>query len=82
MIFLTFFNSKKPILFPDITYSFYKVWADVYRIPFETPALDENFRIVASDYYKENGGVVITNPNVALVHLSNFENQKDQTDSK
>ena len=63
MIFLTFFNSKKPILFPDITYSFYKVWADVYRIPFETPALDENFRIVASDYYKENGGVVITNPN-------------------
>ena len=63
MIFLTFFNSKKPILFPDITYSFYKVWADVYRIPYETPALDENFRIVASDYYKENGGVVITNPN-------------------
>lgn len=63
MIFLTFFNSKKPILFPDITYSFYSVWADVYRIPFERPALDENFRIVASDYYKENGGVVIANPN-------------------
>lgn len=31
--FLTFFNSDKPILFPDITYSFYPVWADVYRIP-------------------------------------------------
>lgn len=61
--FLTFFNSKKPILFPDITYSFYDVWANLYRIPFETPELDENFRIQAKDYYKENGGVVIANPN-------------------
>ena len=63
MVFLTFFNSGKPILFPDITYSFYNVWAEVYGIPYERPALDENFNIVASDYYKENGGVVIANPN-------------------
>ena len=63
MIFMTFFNSDKPILFPDITYSFYSVWADVYRIPYERPALDENFMIRAEDYYKDNGGVVIANPN-------------------
>lgn len=63
MIFMTFFNSDKPILFPDITYSFYSVWADVYRIPYERPALDENFMIHAEDYYKDNGGVVIANPN-------------------
>ncbi len=63
MIFLTFFNSDSPILFPDITYSFYSVWADVYRIPYETPALDGNFMINAEDYYKDNGGVVIANPN-------------------
>ncbi len=63
MIFLTFFNSDKPILFPDITYSFYNVWANVYRIPYETPSLDENFRIKAEDYYKPNGGVVIASPN-------------------
>lgn len=63
MAFLTFFNSDKPILFPDITYSFYSVWADVYRIPYECPALDENFRIVKEDYYKENGGVIFPNPN-------------------
>ena len=34
MLFMTFFNSKKPILFPDITYSFYDVWAEMLRIPF------------------------------------------------
>jgi len=63
MSFLTFFNSKKPILFPDITYSFYDVWADLYRIPYECPELDETFHIRKEDYYKENGGVVIANPN-------------------
>mgnify|MGYP002509991385 CR=1 FL=1 len=63
MCFLTFFNSEKPILFPDITYSFYKVWAELYRIPYECPKLDENFRIVKEDYYKENGGIIFPNPN-------------------
>lgn len=61
--FLTFFNSDKPILFPDVTYSFYPVWADVYRIPYECPELDENFRIKLEDYRRENGGIVIANPN-------------------
>lgn len=60
---MTFFNSGKPILFPDITYSFYPVWAQVYRIPYECPALDENFKIRIEDYKKENGGIVIANPN-------------------
>lgn len=63
MCFLTFFNSQKPILFPDITYSFYKVWAELYRIPYECPQVDSQFRIVKEDYYKENGGVIFPNPN-------------------
>ena len=63
MIFMTFFNSKKPILFPDITYSFYDVWANMLRIPFETKALDDDFQIKKEDYYGENGGVVFPNPN-------------------
>ena len=63
MIFMTFFNSKKPILFPDITYSFYDVWADLFRIPYERPALDENFHIRKEDYFRENGGIVFPNPN-------------------
>lgn len=61
--FLTFFNSDRPVLFPDITYSFYDVWAQVYGIAYERPALDENFRIRREDYYRENGGIVIANPN-------------------
>lgn len=63
MSFLTFYNSSKPILFPDITYSFYDVWADLYRIPYEQPALDDSFHIRKEDYYKENGGVIFPNPN-------------------
>ncbi len=63
MCFLTFFNSDKPILFPDITYSFYSVWADLFRIPYERPALDKNLKIRKEDYYKENGGIIFPNPN-------------------
>jgi histidinol-phosphate aminotransferase len=63
MAFLTFFNCDKPILFPDITYSFYDVWADLYRIPYKQIPLKEDFTIEPSDYFGENGGVVIANPN-------------------
>lgn len=63
MAFLTFFNSEKPIFFPDITYSFYDVWANIYRIPYEIKPLDEDFQICKEDYMGENGGVVFPNPN-------------------
>lgn len=63
MAFQTFFNSEKPILFPDISYSFYSVWADLFGIRYRRPALDEDFRIVKEDYFKENGGIIFPNPN-------------------
>jgi histidinol-phosphate aminotransferase len=63
MAFMTFFNSEQPILFPDITYSFYDVWAELFRIPYNRPTLDENFRIKIDDYFVPNGGIVIANPN-------------------
>lgn len=63
MAFMTFFNSQKPVLFPNVSYSFYKVWADLFRIPYETPELDADFRINPKDYYRENGGVIFPNPN-------------------
>jgi histidinol-phosphate aminotransferase len=76
MIFMTFFNAELPIAFPDITYSFYDVWADMLRIPYETKALDEHFLIKKEDYYDRNGGVVFPNPNAPtgiLMELSDVE---------
>jgi len=61
--FLTFFNGDKPVLFPDITYSFYDVWAELFGIPYERIALNQEFRIQAEDYQRENGGVIFPNPN-------------------
>ncbi len=69
MIFMTFFNSKKPILFPDITYSFYDVWADMLSIPYEQIPLDEDFKICPKDYSRENGGVIFPNPNAPTGEL-------------
>ena len=63
MAFLTFFNSSRPVLFPDITYSFYPVWAGLFRIPYETAPLDEQFCLRPEDYRRENGGIVFPNPN-------------------
>lgn len=63
MAFMTFFNGEKPILFPDVTYSFYDVWADLYRIPYQTCPLDENWHICPQDYKQPNGGVIFPNPN-------------------
>ena len=63
MAFLTCFCSTEPILFSDITYSFYDVWAELFRIPYEKQPLDEEFRIRTKDYAKKNGGIIFPNPN-------------------
>ncbi|MEY8336506.1 histidinol-phosphate transaminase [Lachnospiraceae bacterium 62-35] len=75
--FLTFFNSQKPLLFPDISYSFYKVWAELFRIPYETPALDKEFHICPEDYKKENGGVIFPNPNAPTGLYMNLKQVED-----
>lgn len=75
--FMTFFNSDKPILFPDITYSFYDVWAELFRIPYERPALNDHFDLIPEDYYKENGGVVIANPNAPTGVLQSMDFLRD-----
>lgn len=77
MCFLTFFNSEKPIFFPDITYSFYKVWAELYRIPYECKELDEQFRLRKEDYYAENGGVIFPNPNAPTGVYMELEDVED-----
>ena len=77
MAFLTFFNSDKPVFFPDITYSFYDVWADVYRIPYETKPLNSDFTINAEDYKKPNGGIIFPNPNAPTGVLESVEMIED-----
>lgn len=63
LAFRAFFNSDKPIIYPDITYSFYPVWCEMLNIPYKTIPVDDDYNIRAEDYTRENGGVVICNPN-------------------
>ena len=73
MAFLTFFNSEKPILIADITYSFYDVWAELFKIPYETIPLNESLEINPKDYIKENGGIIFPNPNApTAIELSMY----------
>ena len=62
-IFLACFCSKKPLLFPEITYSFYPVWANLFNKNFEEVPLNPDFSINPDVYYKDNGGIIIPNPN-------------------
>lgn len=61
--FQAFFSTQKHILFPDITYSFYKVYANLYQIPYKLIYLDDNFTIPVEDFTQDNGGILIANPN-------------------
>ncbi len=77
MIFMTFFNGEKPIFFPDISYSFYEVWAELLRIPYERRALNSALEIESKDYYAENGGVVFPNPNAPTGVFLGLEKVED-----
>lgn len=73
MAFLALFNSNKPVVFPNITYSFYDVWCDVYRIPYECKSLNDKLEINIEDYFCDNGGIVIPNPNAPTGVLESIE---------
>jgi histidinol-phosphate aminotransferase len=62
-IFHGLFQHNKPLLFPDISYSFYPVYCGLYQIPFETIPLDESFQIRIEEYRGINGGIIFPNPN-------------------
>lgn len=61
--FASFFDPAKPVLFPDVTYSFYKVYAKFYNITPRLIPLDEQFNINVEQYEGEHGGIIIPNPN-------------------
>ena len=62
-IFKAFFKHDRPLLFPDISYSFYPVYCGLYDIQFETIALNNSFEIDVKDYERPNGGIIFPNPN-------------------
>lgn len=62
-IFLGLLKHEQPILFPDITYSFYPVYCGLYDVAFETVPLADDFSIRVEDYRKPNGGIIFPNPN-------------------
>jgi histidinol-phosphate aminotransferase len=61
--FYGLFQHEQPLLFPDVTYSFYPVYCGLYGIRYETVALNDDFQIDVADYQRPNGGIIFPNPN-------------------
>lgn len=62
-VFFALLQHERPVLFPDISYSFYPVYCGLYGIQYETVPLDDAFAIRIADYARPNGGIVFPNPN-------------------
>lgn len=67
--FQALLKHEKPLLFPDITYSFYPVYCGLYGIEYETVPLTDDFSIRVEDYFKPNGGIIFPNPNAPTGRL-------------
>jgi|TARA_B110000967_G_scaffold49653_1_gene50638 histidinol-phosphate aminotransferase len=75
-IFQGLFQQSKPLLFPDITYSFYTAFCGLYKIDYELIPLDNDLKINVSDYVRNNGGIIFPNPNAptgCLLALNEIE---------
>ncbi|MBU3736838.1 MAG: histidinol-phosphate transaminase, partial [Methylobacterium sp.] len=67
--FQALLKHERPVLFPDITYSFYPVYCGLYDVPFRTVPLTEAFEIRVDDYLQPNGGIIFPNPNAPTGRL-------------
>ena len=75
-VFIALLRHELPILFPDITYSFYPVYCGLYDVTWTAVPLDENFAIQVDDYAGANGGIIFANPNAptgCLLPLASIE---------
>ena len=76
LTFLTFFNGKEPVLFPNISYSFYPVYCDLYQMNYKEVLLDQEFKINVEDFKQPNSGIIFPNPHAptgVLVSLDFIE---------
>ena len=62
-VFLALLKHERPLLFPDISYSFYPVYAGLYGIDHRSVPLGGDFRVRVDDYFVANGGIILPNPN-------------------
>jgi histidinol-phosphate aminotransferase len=72
-VFNALFQHQQPILFPDITYSFYPVYCQLFDIDYQTVPLAEDFSITVADYAQPNGGIIFPNPNAPTGRLLELE---------
>lgn len=79
--FMAFFNPGKPVLFPDITYSFYKVYANLFDIDYKLIPLDDEFNLEEELFFGENGGIIIPNPNAPTSKYVELEKLKKILDA-
>ena len=61
--FAALLHQPQPLLFPDVTYSFFPVWAQLFGLAWQTVPLDDDMRVRVEDYRREAGSIVIANPN-------------------
>ena len=72
--FMAFFNPEETILFPDITYSFYPVYANIFKITYESVPLNDDFSVPLEAFFNSPGGVIIPNPNAPTARAISLEN--------
>jgi histidinol-phosphate aminotransferase len=82
--FAALLKQPKPLLYPDVTYSFYPVWAQLFGIACETVPLDDDMRVRVEDYRREAGSIIIANPNaptgIALARAEIARLLRDRSD--
>jgi len=61
--FMAFFNTDEEILFPDVTYSFYPVYCNIFGITYRAVPLKQDFTVPVEGFFNAEGGVIIPNPN-------------------
>ena len=81
-IFMTFFNAGDKVYYPDITYSFYPVYADLFNVKEIKIPLNDNFEIEIQKYFGLDGHIIITNPNAPTsIALKIYEIEKIEKNS-
>lgn len=76
LAFMAFFKQPRPILFPDISYSFYPVYCRLFEIDYRRLPLNDAFEIVLADYPADNGGVIFPNPNAPTGRLLGLDQMR------